>query len=132
MRRGKAWLRRIVALPALTAVAACSVGPAYVRPTVATPGAYKEAVAGWQTAGVAVPPTGRWWDVFGDAELSMLESRIEAGNADLAAAVGRYDQAQGLLRQARADRIPQISVGADASRQRVSAGRPLSLGNPAT
>lgn len=133
MRPGNGWLRRTIALQALLATAACSVGPDYVRPAVTTPVAYKEAtVAGWQTAGTAVPPVGRWWEVFGDAELAMLETRIEAGNANLAAAVARYDQAQGLLRQARADRIPQISAGNDLSRQRVSAGRPLSPGGAAT
>lgn len=120
-------------MQALLATAACSVGPDYVRPAVVTPAAYKEGtVPGWQTAGAAVPPSGRWWEVFGDAELNTLEGRIEAGNADLAAAIARYDQAQGLLRQARADQVPQISVGTDLSRQRVSAGRPLSSGNAAT
>ncbi|WP_010215404.1 efflux transporter outer membrane subunit [Sphingomonas sp. PAMC 26621] len=133
MRRARLWLRRIAGIQALLATTACSVGPAYVRPPVATPVVYKEAtVPGWQTAGVAVPPSGSWWEVFGDAELSALESRVEAGNADLAAAVARYDQAQGLLRQARADRVPQISAGTDLSRQRVAAGRPLSSGNAAT
>ncbi|WP_010162460.1 efflux transporter outer membrane subunit [Sphingomonas sp. PAMC 26617] len=133
MRRARPWLRRIAGIQALLATTACSVGPAYVRPPVATPIAYKEAtVPGWQTAGVAVPPSGSWWEVFGDAELSALESRVEAGNANLAAAVARYDQAQGLLRQARADRVPQISAGTDLSRQRVAAGRPLSSGNAAT
>ncbi|WP_277970157.1 efflux transporter outer membrane subunit [Sphingomonas echinoides] len=135
MPHGKTWLGRAIAAQVLLATAACSVGPDYARPSVPVPAAYKEAdapVPGWQTAGTAVPPTGRWWEVFGDAELSTLETRIEGGNADLAAAVARYDQSQGLLRQARADRVPQISAGADLSRQRVSAGRPLSLGNPAT
>ncbi|WP_242140247.1 MULTISPECIES: efflux transporter outer membrane subunit [unclassified Sphingomonas] len=133
MPRAKTWLRRIATVQALLATAACSVGPAYVRPSVAAPAAFKEAATpGWQTAGIAVPPAGRWWEAFGDAELSTLESRIEAANANLAAAVARYDEAQGLLRQARADRFPQISAGADVARQRVSAGRPLSPGYAAT
>ena len=133
MRRVKGWLRTAVASAALAATAACSVAPDYARPAVAPPVAYKEAgVPGWQNAGVAVPPAGRWWEAFGDPVLSALEGRIEAGNADLAAALARYDQAQGLLRQARADRIPQVSAATDVSRQRLSAGRPLSLGNAAT
>ena len=68
-----------------------------------------------------MPPAGKWWQAFDDPTLSALEERIEAGNFNLVAAAARYEQAQGLVRQARADRFPQIGVGADASRSRVSA-----------
>jgi multidrug efflux system outer membrane protein len=132
MRRAERRSARIVGLLALTAIAtACTKAPRYERPKVAIPAAYKE-VAGWQMAGGAVSPPGRWWEAFGDPVLNALEARIEAGNADLAAAVARYDQAQALLRQARADRFPQVGASADAGRDRLSAGRPLSPGGGAT
>jgi len=120
-----------VALLAALATAACSTAPDYRRPPVAVPGAYKEA-QGWQPAGVGVPPVGKWWQVFADPTLSALEERVETGNFDLAAAAARYEQARGLVRQARADRFPQVGVVADAARERVSAGRPLSQGTAAT
>lgn len=117
--------RSLLATVAALAVTACSTAPDYRQPTAATPPAYKEA-AGWQTAGTAVPPAGKWWQAFGDATLDGLEEQVAGGNFDLAAATARYEQARGLVRQARADLYPEIGLGASAGRQRVSAGRPLS------
>lgn len=115
----------LLAIVAALAIAACSTAPDYRRPTASTPPAFKEA-AGWQTAGTAVPPAGKWWQAFGDATLDGLEEQVAGGNFDLAAATARYEQARGLVRQARSDLYPEIGVGASAGRQRVSAGRPLS------
>ena len=117
--------KSLLAIVAALAIAACSTAPDYRRPIAATPPAYKEA-AGWQTAGTAVPPAGKWWQAFGDATLDALEEQVAGGNFDLAAATARYEQARGLVRQARSDLYPEIGVGASAGRQRVSAGRPLS------
>jgi multidrug efflux system outer membrane protein len=117
--------RSLFAAAAALAMAACSTAPDYRRPTAATPPAFKEA-AGWQTAGTAVPPAGKWWQAFGDATLDGLEEQVAGGNFDLGAATARYEQARGLVRQARSDLYPEIGVGASAGRQRVSAGRPLS------
>ena len=117
--------RSLLATVAALAMAACSTAPDYRQPTAATPPAFKEA-AGWQTAGTAVPPAGKWWQAFGDATLDGLEEQVAGGNFDLAAATARYEQARGLVRQARSDLYPEIGLGASAGRQRVSAGRPLS------
>ncbi|MGU3314545.1 efflux transporter outer membrane subunit [Sphingomonas sp. M6A6_1c] len=117
--------RSLLATVAALAVTACSTAPDYRQPTAATPPAFKEA-AGWQTAGTAVPPAGKWWQAFGDATLDGLEEQVAGGNFDLAAATARYEQARGLVRQARSDLYPEIGLGASAGRQRVSAGRPLS------
>ncbi|RZL60539.1 MAG: efflux transporter outer membrane subunit [Sphingomonas sp.] len=117
--------RSLFATVAALAMAACSTAPDYRQPTAATPPAFKEA-AGWQTAGTAVPPAGKWWQAFGDATLDGLEEQVAGGNFDLAAATARYEQARGLVRQARSDLYPEIGLGASAGRQRVSAGRPLS------
>ncbi len=104
----------------------CSLAPDYHRPAVATPAAYKEVPEGWSVAAPAADaPHGAWWDIFGDRVLSGLESRIEAGSPSLAAAVARYDEATGALHEARADLFPEIGVGGSASRDRVSANRPL-------
>ena len=58
---------------ALALLGACTVGPEYVRPDVATPAAYKEA----GDRKVAQPrdevQRGRWWEIFGDAQLNALE-----------------------------------------------------------
>ncbi len=123
-------MRRLIGSVALVALAGCSLAPPYsIPPSPAAP-AYKEAGA-WQLAATD-PGAGPWWEAFGDPMLAALERRIEAGNPDLAAAVARYDQARGLLRETRADLYPSVGIGADAQRARVSAGRPLSQGRAAT
>jgi multidrug efflux system outer membrane protein len=127
MRRAE----RAAGLLAALATAGCSLAPAYERPAVPASTAFKEA-GPWQPAGSAVVPTGRWWEIFGDPDLDALEVRIEAGNPSLAAAVARYDQAAAQVQRARADLLPQLSVGGDVSRNRVSGNRPLGSGRAAT
>jgi multidrug efflux system outer membrane protein len=111
--------------------AGCATAPKYVRPTVDPGAAYKE-IGPWQPAGAERPPAGRWWELFGDPVLTGLAERIEAGNPSLAAAAARYAQAAALVGRARADEGPQVDVGAEAGRSRVSAGRPLSSGPAVT
>jgi multidrug efflux system outer membrane protein len=111
-------------LCAAASTAGCSLAPDYAPPRIETAAAYKE-IGPWQPAASAPLPAGSWWQAFGDPTLDALEARIEAANPDLAAAVARYDQAAGLLRQARAAQLPEVSVGVDASRNRVSGDRPL-------
>jgi len=121
------------ALVAATALglSACSMAPDYHRPEVVAAPAYKESGA-WQTAGTNVPAAGNWWAIFGDQTLNGLEQRIEAGSPNLAAAVARYDQAQALVRRSRAELLPEVGIGADIERDRVSAARPASQGRAAT
>ncbi len=127
MRASKAALAAATAL----ALAGCSLAPDYHRPDVTVAPAYKEG-GPWQTAGADVPPAGKWWEIFADPTLSALEERIEAGSPNLAAASARYDQAAAAVSRARAELFPEIDVGGDTGRQRVSAGRPLSSGAAAT
>jgi len=113
-------------------LAGCSMAPAYRPETVAAPATFKE-VEGWTAATpLDAAPRGPWWEAFGDPVLDDLESKAEAASPTLAAALARYDQARALVRDSRADLFPQLGVGADASRQRVSAGRPLSTGEART
>ena len=117
---------------AAASLAGCSLAPPYSVPTSPAAPAYKE-LGPWQPAATRIQDPGKWWRLFGDPILSALEDRIEAGNPDLAAAVARYDAAKAAVRQARAQSLPSVDVGASAERDRVSAGRPLSAtGKPAT
>jgi outer membrane protein, multidrug efflux system len=112
------------------ALGGCSMAPDYHRPVTTVAPVYKEA-GPWQTAGLAVPSASQWWNVFADPVLSGFEERIEPGNQSLAAAAARYAQAAAIVRRTRADLFPQVGIGADAQRDRVSAGRPLASA-PAT
>ena len=113
------------------ALAGCSMAPDYHRPEVVAAPAYKEG-GPWQSAGTNVPAAGKWWEIFNDPMLSGLEEKIEAGSPSLAAAAARYEQAAALVRRTRADLFPEVDVGGNVSRDRVSAGRPLSPGSAAT
>jgi multidrug efflux system outer membrane protein len=115
---------RLVGLACATALTGCSLAPTYAPPQLATPAVYKE-IGPWQPAGASAIPPGKWWEAFGDTTLNALEERIEADNPSLAAAAARYQQAAGLLRQAGAARLPEIGVGADIARARLSANRPV-------
>ena len=116
---------------ATAALSACSLAPPDSLPPSPAAPAYKE-LGAWQPASTAPQDPGKWWEIFPDPTLASLEDRIEAGNPDLAAAVARYDQAKGALREAGAQALPSIDVGANAERTRLSAGRPLSPGTSAT
>jgi multidrug efflux system outer membrane protein len=101
-------MRRLLGYAAGLSLAGCSLAPPYSIPPSPTAPAYKEQ-GPWQAAATEVEAPGAWWTAFGDTTLDGLETRIEAANPDLAAAVARYDQARGLLGESRAARLPSIS-----------------------
>ena len=66
---------RAITLSAALALAACSMGPDYVRPTAPVAAAYKEALpspatsadtSNWQPAQPGTAAAQRWWEVYGD------------------------------------------------------------------
>jgi outer membrane protein TolC len=73
------------------------VGPDYVTPAVITPQSFKEA-DGWK---VARPgdglPRGRWWEIFGDAELNALAEQVAEANQDLQVAGARFREARAII-----------------------------------
>ncbi|MEO6927670.1 MAG: efflux transporter outer membrane subunit [Casimicrobiaceae bacterium] len=97
-------------------LAACTVGPDYVRPADTTSPAYKEA-GDWKTAAPSDQfARGAWWKIYNDAELDRLEAAATDANQQLAAAAARYRESQTLVDQARAGLFPAVSVGAGATR----------------
>jgi multidrug efflux system outer membrane protein len=133
---------RLSTLAAALALAGCAVGPDYHRPAPlpaqATPKSFAtdgtNAVA-WKVAQPSAnQPRGAWWRIFGDAELSRLESLALTNNQNIAAAVSRLEEARQLTAAARSEFYPQLNAGGtpggDASRQRTSVNQPLA-GQPA-
>ncbi|MGH8461218.1 MAG: efflux transporter outer membrane subunit [Stenotrophobium sp.] len=107
-------------------LAACSFAPAYQRPATPAPASSYTEAGNWKTAQPGdTTVRGQWWTAFGDAQLDMLESRVEDANQDLKAAVARFQQARAQARYARADYFPTVTAGADATRQRQSQNRAL-------
>ena len=113
-------IARALSIAGLTAAAlllgACAVGPDYRRPAFDTTDAYKEA-ADWKPSEPAdALSRGPWWNLFGDEQLGQLESQIEISNENVRAAVAAYDQAQGLVAQARAGFWPSVAATVGAQR----------------
>ena len=110
----------------------CMVGPKYVKPSVPTAPAYKEAAPDaykesgtWQVAQPAdAAQRGEWWKVFGDAELNVLEPQVAANNQDLKAADARFREARALIRFNHASLYPTVATQPFAGGLRESTNRP--------
>ena len=113
---------------ALVAIGGCKVGPNYHAPAMPSPPAYSDngQNGNWTAAEPAdAKDRGAWWQIYGDAELNDLEQRCATANQNIAAAVHVYEQAHAIVRENRASLYPTVSIGADVSRNRVSANKPL-------
>jgi NodT family efflux transporter outer membrane factor (OMF) lipoprotein len=94
-------------------LAACMVGPKYKQPAASVPPAYKELqeTDEWK---VAHPNAGalrsKWWEMFGDRQLDVLEEQVTVSNQNLKMAEARFRQARATVRYYRAGEFPTISV----------------------
>jgi NodT family efflux transporter outer membrane factor (OMF) lipoprotein len=127
-------------LVATLTLAGCKpVGPDYNRPGYQAPAVYKEAGAstalvpppnpaggGWQAANPSDGMLrGKWWEIYQDPQLNQLEERIAANNQSLRQALETYLAARDQVTSARAGLFPTLSGDIAASRDRISANRPL-------
>ena len=97
------------------AVAGCTVGPDYARPSVDTPAAWR--IDYPKAAEVA---NTKWWEQFGDPVLNGLIETALRENRDIRIAAARVDQFAGALVATRSQALPQLGYGADASRAQSS------------
>ncbi|OXC79888.1 efflux transporter outer membrane subunit [Caballeronia sordidicola] len=113
---------------AVSMLAACTVGPDYVRPVAPVPAAYKsadpQALAAskdWKPAQPAdTHPRAPWWESYGDPQLNQLEVQVAAANQDVAAAAARFRGARAAVAQSRALYFPTVSANAAFNQTRVS------------
>ncbi|QEE31518.1 efflux transporter outer membrane subunit [Terriglobus albidus] len=110
----------------------CKVGPAYKAPAVQAPPAYSENGANggptgnWSAAAPADDKSrGQWWTVYNDATLDQLEEQCANANLSIAAASQAYEQSHALVQSVRSALFPSVSIGASATRNRISSYRPL-------
>ncbi len=66
------------------------------------------------------PPDPRWWDVFGDPELSALEARAAQTNLDVRLATARLVESRAQLRVTAADRYPTLTGAGSYMRTKIS------------
>lgn len=110
----------------LVVVGGCAPKTKYVAPAVETAPAFKEN-ANWK------PPEprdadlrGNWWELFGDAQLNELESRVDVSNQTLRAVAAQFEQARALARGARANLYPQVGVNPTVGAVQPSGNRAIS------
>lgn len=132
-RRGGRHAARALHGLACLALAACTTpGPRIAEPVPRA----ADSLAG---VGAAAMPAidERWWTAFGDPQLDALEDEALRASPAVAAAQARVARAHALAVAAGAALMPQVTAGADTSRQRFSerglvppqvAGRTLNQG----
>lgn len=123
--------RRLAAALALLIVGGCANGPAYQKPAIAMPVAWKIEPPWRESAPDDAAAKGLWWQRFGDPQLDALEAQALADNPSLQIASARLAQARATVAGASAGLFPQIGLGARAQRLKISENRPLSnYGSP--
>lgn len=100
----------------MLAMVGCSVGPAYRQPDIAVPTAWRNPVPMPQEW-----PAADWWKGFGSTQLDDFMVQAKGANDDLAAAIARVQQADAQVRIAGSPLLPNLGIGATASRQRTFA-----------
>ncbi len=106
-------MSRLILTCSLALLAACASPVKYERPPVELP-------AAWKQAAPAFAADGRWWRIYGDAQLDALVEEAFRGNADLVVAVARVDEARALLAEAESFLFPRLDAQGSASRQQIS------------
>ncbi|RYZ73642.1 MAG: efflux transporter outer membrane subunit [Lysobacteraceae bacterium] len=103
-------------------LAACTVGPDYVRPDLPAVDRFSNAAPSSQAEQATAPSVDlEFWRSFGDPVLEELVDEALLANHDLRIAWARYEQANALLRDSKYDRLPTLSASAEASDTRGSA-----------
>jgi outer membrane protein TolC len=113
--------RMLASTMLLAALAGCTVGPDYVRPSMdaATTYPHQQALQRRVTTEQA-PALDAWWNGFDDPELVRIVQRVLAQNLDLTAAMARVDQARAAAREAGARLNPQGSFDSQVVHERQS------------
>ena len=96
------------------ALAACTVGPDFTKPTMRVPAQFDEAPAPAEAA-VTPMPDPRFWREFKDPLLDRLVDEALSSNHDLRIALSRFDHANALLRGTKLDRFPSVTASATAA-----------------
>ena len=109
-------MTRVLAVT-LGLLAGCTVGPDYRAPRVGVPERYLEAPG---TAATTDAQLARWWQGFGDPQLSALVESALAQNLDIEAAAARIREARALERATGSNALPQLDAQGSVTRQRIS------------
>jgi multidrug efflux system outer membrane protein len=106
-----------IALATLMALAGCSFVPQYARPELPVPEAWPDDVK----AGTAAAKPVDWNTFFADERLRALIKLALEHNRDLRIATARVAEARALYGIQRADRLPNVNIGATQTTSRTPA-----------
>jgi NodT family efflux transporter outer membrane factor (OMF) lipoprotein len=117
-------MRTVLGVIIAATLSACAVGPEFLRPQATSP-------VDWNTSDAPGGPLSRpeagairekWWDLFNDPELSVLEARVVDANFDIQVATLRLAQSRAQRTAVLGGRMPSINGNASYQRQRQSEG----------
>ncbi len=108
-------MKRVLAVLLL---AGCSVGPKYERPEMPLPAQFPVAAQKVETPGEPQIPAD-WWKLYRDAQLDALVAEVRSRNADLRIAAAQVEEAEAVMRQARAAVFPEVNLSFSRTRSRV-------------
>jgi len=117
--------RRFVIAASAAVLAGCVAGPDYRKPAAPVPPSWKVPAPWRETQPADQQTKGPWWQRFGDPVLDELQQQAQRNSPTLALAAARLTQARAALSGTAAALLPQLGVAERASRQKISANRPL-------
>jgi NodT family efflux transporter outer membrane factor (OMF) lipoprotein len=122
-----------VSIAALCAMlAGCNVGPKYAPPATTAPPAYKESPEQFKETGdqakgewtVAQPQDaalrGKWWEIYNEPDLNALEEQLNVDNQNIREAFENFMEARALVREARSQYFPTVTIGPSYTRSQSS------------
>ncbi len=120
---------RLCAAALLLILPGCVVGPKYHPPAPPAPAAvYKESPTQFKETGdwtVAQPADaklrGKWWEIFNDPELNALEDQLDINNQNIKQYFENFMAARAVVREARSQYFPTLSVAPSVTHSRASA-----------
>ena len=116
----------VAAAVAAFALAGCSVGPKYVKPTAEVPADYKETPSNFKQAQPSDAITkGKWWEIYGDTQLNSLEEQVNVSNQTLKSAEAQFREARAAVRISRGALYPTVGVSPGVGRTEQSENAPL-------
>jgi NodT family efflux transporter outer membrane factor (OMF) lipoprotein len=131
---------RLCAAALLLFLSGCVVGPKYHPPAPQAPAAvYKESPTQSQEAGLWTPAQpadaklrGKWWEIFNDPELNALEEQLDINNQNIKQFFENFMEARAIVREARSQYFPTLSVAPSVTHSRASANLSTANANTGT
>lgn len=98
-------------------LSSCTMGPDYTKPSAPMPVTYKEAKEWKQAEPRDHALRGKWWEIYGEAELNALEEQVNLSNLNVAYAAAQYRMALEVVRAGRAGYYPVVTAGGTYDRK---------------